>query len=272
MPDEALHSDSLHCPDCDYDLFGIDSDHCPECGLAIDREILGESRLPWTHRQHIGRIRAFWRTLILATFRPRKIAREVNRPVSYADAQKFRHLCLLLAWLPLLGDVLAFAWVIDVSMFWWERMALILICGFSAWLYLLCITGLPSLFFHPRTLATNRQNRAVALSYYGAGPLVFLLLPAIALAIAVVLMAGSNRWFFQGEAIIVLGFSLLGLVLTMQASSSFVLLKHATACSALRRWTMDVCLVTSWIVLAWVVLLGIPAITIYAAVMVQSLL
>jgi len=272
MPEEALQTDSLHCPDCGYNLFGIASDRCPECGLSIDRSILGESRLAWSHRRRIGRVRAFLRTNVLVTFQPRRIALEVNRPVNYADAQKFRHLCILLAWLPLVAVVLWIAWMSDTPMSWWERLCFAIICGFSTWLYFLAITGLPSLFFHPKTLPTVRQNRAVALSFYAAAPLAWMLMPAIILGVSGIMMNGPNLWFFEAETLMVVALVLLGVIFAMQASSSVILLKHATHCSATRRWTMDICLVIAWIVLFGIVGVGIPAIAIYLAVLVQSLL
>ena len=30
--------DETKCPDCDYDLTGLDSDRCPECGRALIQE------------------------------------------------------------------------------------------------------------------------------------------------------------------------------------------------------------------------------------------
>jgi len=272
MPDETLQTDSLHCPDCGYNLFGIASDRCPECGLSIDRSILGESRLPWNHRQSIGRVRAFLRTVVLATFRPRKIAQEINRPVDYAGALKFRRICLAVAMLPILVAIPAMIWGSDLRMDWPQRVGLAVVCGFSTWLYLLCITGLPSLFFHPNTLSTLRQNRAVALSFYAAAPLTWMLLPAILFGVCVLMMMnGPNQWFFDAEPLLVVAFVLLGSQFIMQASSSFILLKHTTLCSATRRWAMDICLVIAWIVLFWIVAIGIPAIVIYLAVVVESL-
>ena len=83
--------DELFCPECGYDLRGIENiTRCPECGLAIDPEGLARSQIPWVHRRHLGRFRAYWRTMWLSTFRPRKIAAEAARRVSYPDAQRFR--------------------------------------------------------------------------------------------------------------------------------------------------------------------------------------
>jgi hypothetical protein len=272
MPDAPLQTDSLHCPDCGYNLFGIESDRCPECGLTIDRSILGDSRIPWVHRGRIGRIRAFWRTVILATARPRILAQEVNRPVSYIDAIKFRRVCLVLAWLPLVTAVAVVWGIIEIPMHAWERVGLALICGFSTWVYLLCITGLPSLFSHPRTLPVLRQNRAVALSFYCAGPLAWMILPTVVLCISFVMLDGPNSLFGEAETLLVIGYALLGLLFAAHFGSSFVLLKHATLCSVARRWTMDICLVSAWIGLFWIIAIGIPMIAIYITVVVLSLL
>jgi hypothetical protein len=267
-----VSTDSLHCPDCGYNLFGIDSDRCPECGLPIDRSILGESRLPWMHRHKIGRVRAFLRTVVLATVRPRKIAEEVNRPVSYADAIKFRRICLLLAILPLLLGIGLTVWTSDMGIFWWESTGLVVACGFSAWLFLLAITGLPSLFCHPKSLPVLRQNRAIALSFYAAAPLAWMILPTVILGLCVFVFNGPNRWFPGAETLLAAGYGLLLLLFAAQGNSSFVLLKHTTLRSASRRWIIGICLAICYIALFWIVAIGIPMIAIYVDVMIHSLI
>jgi predicted RNA-binding Zn-ribbon protein involved in translation (DUF1610 family) len=73
----------LICPECGYDLRSINSQRCPECGLAIDRATMSVSHLPWSHRQSIGRVRAYWRTNVLVILRPKRLAEEIARPVSF---------------------------------------------------------------------------------------------------------------------------------------------------------------------------------------------
>src|SRR5688500_6888706 len=85
----APNDADLFCPGCGYDLRAIDSGRCPECGLPVDRTA-GVSRIPWAHRRRIGWARAYSRTVWLATFRTRKLAAEVERPVDYRAAQQFR--------------------------------------------------------------------------------------------------------------------------------------------------------------------------------------
>ena len=196
---------------------------------------------------------------------------EVNRPVSYTDAIQFRRICLALATAALVGLIGVIVGIVDIPMSWWDRVVLTAICGFSMWWYLLCVTGVPSLFFRPGSLPVLRQNRAVALSFYAAGPLAWMILPAILLGISALLFDASNQWFFAAEVMLVVGFGMLGMLAAAQASSSFRLLKHATRCSVGRRYAMNMSLAIAWFVLFWIVAAGIPMIVIYVAVVVQSL-
>ncbi len=51
-------------------------------------------------------------------------------------------------------------------------------------IFLVFATGVPSYFFHPKTLPPERQNAAVALSYYACGPLSLTFMPVIVLGLA----------------------------------------------------------------------------------------
>src|SRR5215211_4494843 len=88
------------CPECGYSLRGIASDRCPECGHAID-PLSTPSPIPWLHRRAIGIWRAYWRTVWLVTFNPRLVANDVQRPVNFKEAQKFRRMTTWIAWIPL---------------------------------------------------------------------------------------------------------------------------------------------------------------------------
>src|SRR4051794_7836067 len=102
LSDDEVAISELFCPACGYNLHGLVSDRCPECGLSIDLETLNRSVIPWTHRERIGRIRAFGRTVMLAARSPRTLAQDASRPVSYCDAQLFRWTVVLLAAFPLM--------------------------------------------------------------------------------------------------------------------------------------------------------------------------
>src|ERR1700722_6280231 len=90
MTQSLNDSISLVCPSCGYDLRAIPSERCPECGTPIDRSATAVSQIPWAHRKAMGAMRAYWRTLTLATFRIRKLGEEIHRPVSWPDANWFR--------------------------------------------------------------------------------------------------------------------------------------------------------------------------------------
>ena len=227
---------------CGYNLFGIDSDRCPECGLLIDRTATGESRIPWTHRKRIGRFRAFFRTAALATFHPNILAEEMHRPVSYADAQKFRHVCILIAWLPtvaLLAVALCFL-VFVLPVFWFAVFVfLAILLALVFWLYLYAITGLPIVFSAPRGLfGIVPPNRAVALSYYAAAPLIAVPVPTI-LGIVVILLAklSTRRNRHDLLWLIILPVYIVPVIACFYRNLTAArLLKRTTGCSTARWW------------------------------------
>jgi hypothetical protein len=200
---------TLLCPDCGYDLRVRPSGRCPECGLTLDFIDAPQSAIPWVRRREIGRVRAYLLTVIAVLMRFRVVSREIFRPVSHPDAQRFRlvsTMILLLSLVPIGFSVAtgpAPAWssgaafgapfgitlpTTDES--WIELstvrygaptvavMCLAIVAGVLA--FLLVLTGVPSYLFHPRRLPVEQQNRALALSYYATAPLALspLVLPA----------------------------------------------------------------------------------------------
>ena len=63
-------------------------------------------------------------------------------------------------------------------------------------LLLICLTGLPSYFFHPKRLSIEMQNRTVALSYYTAAPLALAPFAPICYAASRIMLRISDtlRW------------------------------------------------------------------------------
>jgi len=172
---DGAYADDLFCPECGYSLRGLTSERCPECGLDLGFIEATESLIPWERRREIGRVRAYWRTVLLATFRPRRFCRAAYQDVSYRDAQLFRWLSIGHVIAGLLAVIGVVALLTDGRLFegpveetgWWF-VGLVGLCGVLA---LVALTGIPSYFFHPRYLPVQRQNRAVALSYYACAPL-----------------------------------------------------------------------------------------------------
>lgn len=79
----------LYCAECGYNLHGIQSSRCPECGHEFDRAAASTSPIPWMHRSEIGRVKAWWRTVWMATFNINALAGSVAALVPYADARRF---------------------------------------------------------------------------------------------------------------------------------------------------------------------------------------
>jgi len=174
------------------------------------------SRLPWADRREMGRVRAYWRTSWMAAFGPGRLAAAMNRPVSFRDAQRFRHITVLLAWLPSAAWI-AGLWLFGVGMptadlyrrhmLGWNLQWLVgAVMVLAAWLFLLGASGVASYFFHPRALSLTRQNRAIALSYYACAPLAWLFVPAA--------MLGAHVWIASSWP------DLVGITRTLNAALS----------------------------------------------------
>lgn len=84
----------LFCPACGYNLRGCISERCPECGKAYDISTLSASRIPWTNRQQIGRLRAFIRTIWIATAHPGQIADSLQAELALRDGRLFLVICM----------------------------------------------------------------------------------------------------------------------------------------------------------------------------------
>ena len=169
------------CPFCGYILRGIESPRCPECGHDIDYATLHEPQIPWVHRKRIGGLRGYWRTVWLVMFQPRRFAAEIGRPVRLRDAQLFRLSTLVRVYLPLLAGTVVFYLFEPLQRFghafanWAYNNTWPVILGHVCLiLFLAAASGLPSYFFHPKHLPPEHQNRAIALSYYTLAPFAFL--------------------------------------------------------------------------------------------------
>lgn len=283
---ESASNDALErvCPECGYDLRAIPSDRCPECGQAIDRTTLSVSRIPWTHRKQIGRARAYCRTNLLVIFRSKRLPEEIARPVSFADAQRFRHVTVLLAWLPLAtwaaGLVLA-NWddaTADLrspeSRLAWEMEAASLVSLlFALWFALLLISGTASYFFHPRSLSIAHQDRAIALSYYSSAPLAWAWVPAALLG--VLAWMSYQEWAQRGfgdKMATLVGCAAFGSVVAIVLLCWLRvvrLMQRVTHCGVGRTIAMTLCLPFSWAICCAVALL-IPLTLIYVSLVILS--
>jgi hypothetical protein len=97
----------LPCPKCRYNLKGLSAARCPECGYTLLPGELIASDIPWAHRRSRGRVRTYLHTVWRATFNMPRFFAELDRHVSYADAQRFRWTTILVAYAPWLLATIA---------------------------------------------------------------------------------------------------------------------------------------------------------------------
>jgi hypothetical protein len=79
----------VYCPQCLYNVRGVEGGRCPECGILIDREQWAASPIPWEHRSKLGRVRGYVRTVRLVTSRARRLAMATPQGLSVRDAWFF---------------------------------------------------------------------------------------------------------------------------------------------------------------------------------------
>ena len=181
----------LFCQSCGYNLRGLTGNRCPECGGSLDGVRSLVPQIPWMYRKELGWWRAYWRTIRFVMFRQAQFCDEMARPVSFRDSQIFRWMTVAMCCLPVFlagigffifgarsptgNDLFNVFWVGSFGGVWHACVPL----------FFAAATGVPSYFFHPRGISIEQQNRAIALSYYACGPLVFLTVPVLTCAAAI---------------------------------------------------------------------------------------
>ncbi|MCZ6652769.1 MAG: zinc ribbon domain-containing protein [Planctomycetota bacterium] len=273
----------VFCPQCGYNLRGIDSARCPECGYSIDFRKLTAPQLPWLHRDKIGRVRAYWRTTCTAILRKKKFWEEMSRPVSLRDAQQFRWITVLVVYLPLiplsiavvLGDpAQAFSWLMDNEPAVFVIGAIVV--HLCVLLFLAGATGLPSYFFHPKRIPVEQQNRAVALSYYCCAPLAWLPVPsAMVLTTYLVLRGQDFDKGFMPAICLILACVLFTVYFCIRIATEWLwelsgLHRRATQSESVRYGLFFILLPLLWLVLAGILLVGIPLIVGYVVLVISS--
>lgn len=284
-------STDLYCPECGYNLHGIESLRCPECGSEFDRATLSQSILPWLNRSYIGSIRAFWQTAQMVTLRPKDLAREMARPVQLEDALKFRRIVCVLGMLVLVPTltVAGGQWILEAGrvlrvggeLFTDDDLLgsffhglIILSLWVGAWLFLKGFTGVASYFFHPDSLSVRQQNRAIALSYYACAPIAYAPLVLIfwfaVLIVAQWLIPGRTNVILVGTAMLI-AFTPPILCLIAIFRSPIALAGVLTHCGWGKKIVLGIFLPIAWLMLAVLTIVLFPATVAVIGLMVISL-
>lgn len=164
-----------------YDMRGLSRNQCPECGFDLNDAAGRASSIPWEHRKGMLTVVALLKTVYFVTRHPQKLRVELAREVDHKSAMRFRTWAAVLLWLTFvavalgfyLGDLLE----LEEGLFWLsqDRPAMIWVMGgyflVAVGLFFYTAMGVHTYWFHPKTLPEVMRQKANALSYYIAAPL-----------------------------------------------------------------------------------------------------
>ena len=191
------------------------------------------------------------------------MAAEISRPVDYRAAQRFRHVTVILATLPLE------AWAIWLfvgsgamrdfpngnKLGWVLEGVCALVGALAIWLFVLGASASGSYFFHPLRMSIAQQNRAIAVSCYGCAPLAWVWLPAGLLALGRVAMNASRQpndlAVHVAVPLYVAGFGLGTIIVILWWARMVSLIRGVTQCGIGRTLLFAIYLPLSWVVLFW---------------------
>ncbi len=283
----------VYCPACSYSLQGAPSSKCPECGRSLANIRTGTHQIPWVRRREIGRFLGYWSTVWMVTFRNRRFCEEYAHKVAVGDAVAFQRVTVLHVYVLVLLATLGLYMTIPTSTpqtnpalqmmttgviapgpsLIWQAYADIWPVGVMhvfLMLYLIAITGVPSYFFHPRSVAVQQQNNAVAMSYYACGPLAAapFLGPAVFMLIGfplAVLTGTSQSWV--GVAVLASG----GIVTAVWWWNLVRLIRRVMPQLSHRAIAIAAGMPALWLGLAALFLCVLPSVVLYLLAVVVSL-
>ncbi len=263
----------LFCQKCGYNLRGNESERCPECGAEADLDALSQPQIPWVYRKGRGLFRAYWQTVRLVMFRPRRLHEEMSRDVSEDHARKFRRVTFLHVVVPfaVVVDGLYFADV-AVRARGFNALEILGVCGGSAaglafvWLFMWAISSISGDFFRDDRISPEMQDRAIALSYYTCAPMLGMPLVGLLNVIAQIpgkgLVLGSA---FEAAAILIAG-SLPLILLAWWVHSVLALARYVLHLSPWEQVRFEATQIVLWVGTAIATLVVLPLVILYLLV------
>lgn len=290
LPESATAAPISFCIGCGYELRGISSLRCPECGLEIDPGAAA-TEVPWAHRRQIGRVAAFYRTVIIASFRPKRLAAAVAGPVDARASRQFRWVVCLLLSVPLAALLIAFLWrsggpgvlnflgdrmfydspiyqggALAIENFAWE-LTFLWIAGATHWVVLpfslLCafplMTVMARPWFRASRLPAELQSRGLALANYTAAPLMWLWLPIGGLGLILAWQSSAGRFdaSLWEEPLLLLRLA-AAIVLLLWYAMTLRVMVRVTHCGFGRLIAAGILLPVCWVVAVVLALAGVP--------------
>jgi hypothetical protein len=149
----------------------------------------------------------------------------------------------------------------------WPVLASLTVAAAGAGLALAVLTGAHTYLFHPKSLGVERQNRLIAISYYACAPLALLPFSAALVAACMIIMDSDSR-----------GLSVLGVASACAGAGVLLLywwalfrMARRTMPVALGAWKVAILVPLLWL-LGWIVFLAVfPALALYGAFMIYTL-
>lgn len=232
-PRGSLRDADVYCLGCGYNLRGLAGEgeaggRCPECGRPFEAREYAGVRSPWVDRHRVGVPMAYWRTVLLVTFRPLDFARRFDWPrVRFHGSSTFRRLTVASATAAALLAAAAVALHYQLT-----AAGVVVLLGAmlpSAALFFYVATELAGFFVGPRLPTDNSEEgfRARIMNDYASAALAWLPLPGVLICLAVAtgrLFPGTIApWLFAGAA------ALTGWVLVLWATDVLILFGTALA-------------------------------------------
>jgi len=271
---DARIDTDLFCLSCGYNQRGIVAERCPECGQVYAEVPPSPLRLPWVHRRHLGLLTAYWRTVRLVLFDPRRLSDEVQHPLSLRDGRRFWFLTIIHAYLPLLAAMVALYLSlspqqrVESGLFMpiYSPVFPAVSLNIGLLLFIAAATGWPSYYCHAKHLPIEQQNRAIALSYYACAPLAML-----PIAMALIMLGLPMFGRVPLVPVFLVGIGALSLLLTL---GFWYLRTRQIVCAIANRrprW-ISLRLIFDWAALAVLMLFFTPLLIHYSVLLIWAVL